>query len=882
MRAHMRRAIVRLLSLFRHQSDDHELRAELDAHLALREADLIRGGASPDAAKRQARLELGSVGALRDAHRDHRGLPWADALGRDVKAALRSLRRDAHLTASSLVIMGLGIGACAIVFSVVNTLLIRPLPFADADRLVWIANGESDNLSEQTTQVSNLIDLRARSRALASVAGFSPFYGVGDVRVTDAGSTERVTEVPVTEGFFPLLGVQPQLGRLFAPDECLGNPPKVVLLSHAFWQRRLAGDPAIVGRAIRLDDVSATVVGVLPEPFDFAAVFAPGSRADLFSPFPLTPDSDKRGNTLALVGRLADGASPGMAASEAVTIAADLPSGRISEDRWRNQLTPRVFPLKTQVSGSFRYALTVLVAAVALLLVLVCVNISGLLLAKGATRRREMAVRAALGAGRAQLVRQLLVESTLLAGAGAVLAVGVAFAGIRGLAGLQGTAVPLLQDVRLDATTLVCLAAIATIAGLATGLFPALQVSATSPYEVLTDGTRGSTSRAGRLRRALVVVEVALVCVMLTSAGLLTRSLLKVLDVQPGFDPHGLTTVRVDPGPAYRKGIRRGPYFDDLVAAVRAVPTVESAGVTDALPFGNNFGWRRWNAKATDRPAANVESLVRMVDAGYFATMRIAIVAGRPFAEADDATAEPLVILNEALARALWPGADPLGRTINAGGTVRRVVGVVGEARYFSLERRSGPEMYMPIRQTGDFRVVNLVVRSATPAADLAPALRAAVARVDPSVPVADVRSFGQLIDHTTFPRRSVAMMVLSFAVFGVVLATLGLYAVIAYSVHQRRQEIGIRMALGASPGRMQAGVLSDTLQLAGIGVAIGIPASWLATRAIRGLLFGIDPVDPVTAIAVLAVLIAVAMLAGAVPARRASRVDAIHALRSS
>jgi hypothetical protein len=271
-----------------------------------------------------------------------------------------------------------------------------------------------------------------------------------------------------------------------------------------------------------------------------------------------------------------------------------------------------------------------------------------------------------------------------------------------------------------------------------------------------------------------------------------------------------------------------------------------------------------------------------MVDAGYFATMRIAIVAGRPFAEADDATAEPLVILNEALARALWPGADPLGRTINAGGTVRRVVGVVGEARYFSLERRSGPEMYMPIRQTGDFRVVNLVVRSATPAADLAPALRAAVARVDPSVPVADVRSFGQLIDHTTFPRRSVAMMVLSFAVFGVVLATLGLYAVIAYSVHQRRQEIGIRMALGASPGRMQAGVLSDTLQLAGIGVAIGIPASWLATRAIRGLLFGIDPVDPVTAIAVLAVLIAVAMLAGAVPARRASRVDAIHALRSS
>jgi predicted permease len=878
----LRVALARLASLFRHSADDNGLRQELETHLAMREADLMQRGLSPGAARRQARLDLGSIDQLRDAHRDVRGLPVTDALGRDIRTAIRSLRRDPGVTASALLTIGFGIGACAIVFSVINTLLIRPLPFPEADRLVWVSNGTSDNLSEQTTQVSNLVDMAARSRMLTGIAGFSPFYGVGDVRLTDNDTTERVTEIPVTHGFFPLLGLQPELGRWFSTDECLSNTPKVVLLSNDFWRRRYAADPAIVGRTIRLDDAVATVIGVLPETFDFAATFAPGSRADIFAPYPLTQANDKRGYTLALFGRLAKWASRDAADDELGAIAASLPSGRLAEDMWRNKVTPRVFSLQARVSGSFRYALTVLGGAVTLLLVLICANISGMLLSKSAARRREMAVRTALGAERWQLIRQLLVESMLLAGAGAALGLGVGFVGLRSLAQLQGTTIPMLQAVRLDAATLACLIAVTGVVGVMTGLFPALQVSGAQPYEAIAEGSRGSSSRLSVLQRALVVIEVALVCVMLMSAGLLTRSLLNVLDVRPGFDVDGVTTVRIDPGPAYRSKVRRGPYFDDVIAAVRALPAVESAGVTDALPFGNNFGWRRWSARAADNPLVKAEPLVRMVDSGYFATMRIPVVSGRSFQTADDASAEPIAIVNEALARALWPGGDPLGKMMSAGVGDRRVVGVVGEARYFSLERRSGPEMYMPIRQTGDFRVVNLVVRSNTPATTLAAALRTAMARVDPNVPVADVQSLGQLVDHTVFPRRSLAMLVLGFASFGVVLAALGLYAVIAYSVQRRRKEIGIRIALGASPIAVQGRVLADTLRLAGLGITVGLPASWLSARAIRGLLFGVEGADAITVIVVLAVIAAVAVVAGALPARRAARVDAIEVLRSS
>lgn len=880
MRTWIRTALSRIAALLHRRRQDDDFREELDAHLTMREADLLRRGLTPGDARRQARVDLGSMSGLREAHRDLRGLPFADVIGLDVRAAVRSLRRDASLTFAGVLIIGLGVGACATVFSVFNTLFLRPLPFADPARLVWIANGDSDNLSEQTTQVSNLLELGTQARAFTGLAGFSPFYGVGDVRLTSGGAAERLTEVPVTETFFPLLGVRPLHGRLFTPDECLWNAPKVVLLDHGFWRRRLAGDPSVVGTTIALDATTATIVGVLPPTFDFASTFAPGSRGDVFTPYPLTDENNRRGNTLALVGRLAEGVTAQAAQAEAVGLAARFLTGRQS-GVWRNALVPRVTPLQQKIAGQFRDALLVLGGAVGFLLVLISANVASLLLAKGAARRREMAVRTALGAGRKQLIRQGLVQHALLTAAGAALGLALAFAGISIVAGLDGTAIPLLRDVRLDATTLGFTTLVVLGLGLAVGVLPAWQMARTMP-QALNDGSRGGTTPVGPLRRALVVAEVATVCVMLTGGGLLARSLVNVLRVEPGFDTAGLTIVRVDPGPAFRSLARRTPYFTDMVRAVEALPDVEAAGITDALPFGHNFGWRRWGASAPERPQTNVEPLVRMVDPGYFAAMRIRVVSGRPFVGADDASGEPVVIVNDALSRALWPNEAAVGRTLRTAGVARRVIGVVAEARYFSLERPSGPEMYMPVQQTGDFRVVTLVVRSGQPADALAPALRASLARVDPALPIGEIRAMDQLVDDTVFARRSVSLLVLGFAAFGLVLASVGLYAVIAYSVHQRRPEIGIRMALGAAPRTVQARVLAETLRLVVAGVAIGLPLAWAVSRALRGLLFGVQPADPATLALVLGVLVLVAGVAGYVPARRAARVDPVEVLRSA
>ncbi|MEZ4587478.1 MAG: ABC transporter permease [Gemmatimonadales bacterium] len=881
MIAALRRALARLASLFTRSADDRELDEELELHLAALEAEHLRRGASGEEARRLARQELGNLTELREAHRATRGVPLLDSLWRDLRAAVRSLRRDAALTTSALLIVGLGIGASVTVFSVVDALLIRPLPFADADRLVWIANGESDNLSAQTTQVRNLQELREAARSFDDIAGFSPFYGVGDVRLTGDDAPERVTLVPVTAGFFPLLGVRPTEGRFFTADEARWGAPRTVVLSHGFWQRRYNGDPAVVGRGIVLDGEAATIAGVLPPTFDFAATFTPGRPADLFEPFPLAPETNRRGNTLALIGRLASGATLEQAAAEAKAIAGRFPVGREGDHR-RNKLDPNLSPLRIRVAGAFRFGIGVVAAAVGFLLLLICANVSNLLLAKGATRRREMAVRAALGAGRGRLIRQLLVEGAVLATGGALLGIAVATLAIGMIGSLQGTAIPLLQDVRLDRSALLFAVLATAVTALGTGLLPALQISTTSPQAALADGGRGSTRAGGRLRRALVMTEMAVVCVMLTGAGLLTRSLINVLRVQPGFDPSGVVTVRVDPDASYRTVAEQVAYFDALLEQVLAVPGVETAGLTDALPFGNNFGWRRWNA---DLPGQEQEDgpkpLVRLIDGDYFHAMRLSLLTGRAFTRADDATAEPVVIVNEPLAQLLWPGRDAVGQRLRSSGVIRQVVGVVSEARYFSLEQASGPEMYFPMRQSPHFQVIDLVVRTPEGASTIAPALMTALGRVDRNLPAMTVRTLTRLMDDTLFTRRSIALLVVGFACFGLLLASLGLYAVIAYAVAQRRQEIGVRMALGATPGAVRRQVLRETLALAAAGMAVGIPAAWLTSKAIRGLLFGVTPTDPLTAVAVLSALVVVAALAGLIPARHAARVDPISALQS-
>jgi putative ABC transport system permease protein len=814
-------------------------------------------------------------------------LSLVETLVRDLRHAVRTMRRDASLAMFAILIIGVGVGASTTVFSVVNALWLRPLPFDDPGRLVWIANGTAENLSRQAVQAGHVVDLREQSQSLAGLAGFSPFYGVGDIRLTGSGEPERVTGVPVTEGFFPLLGVRPWLGRHFTAEECRWGAPRTAILSYAFWQRRLGANAGVIGASITLDGVPTTVVGVLPPSFDFGGMFSPGRPADLFLPFPLSPETNRRGNTLAVIGRLKPGIDLATAAVETATaldrISKTAPD--VEPGRRRNAFRPNLSPLQDRISGRFHGTLALLAAAVGFLMLLVSANISNLLLARASARHKEMALRMALGAGRGRLVRQLLVESLALSCSGAALGLALAFGGTNLIAHLDGASIPLLQDVRVDGLAMVFIASVAVLTGVGFGVLPALQVSGTAPQDALKDAGRGATGGGGWMRRAIVVTEIVLVCVLLTGAGLLTRSLTRVLDIDPGFTSENVISLRVDPSRLEHPTLEmRNAYFDLVLQHVRSVPGVEAAGLTDALPLGDNFGWRGWTVAAKDRvtdPAARANPLARMIDDRYFSTMRIAMKAGRGFTSDDHPSSERIVVINEALAHALWPDEDPLGRVLRASGRDYRVVGVVNDVRYFALERDTGQEMYMLLRQTGDYQTVDLVVRSAVPPASLIPGIRAALKRADPGLPAVEFRTMEQLVNRSVFTRRIIVQLLAGFAGFGLILASLGLYAVISYSVSQRTREIGVRMALGAAPRAMQGQILTQTMTLAAIGLAIGIPAAWIAAKAIQGLLFGVVSSDPITFGGAAAVVAIVAGLAGYVPARRASRVDPVLALRS-
>jgi predicted permease len=812
---------------------------------------------------------------------------FVETLVHDLRHTVRTWRRDAALATFAILIIGIGVGASATVFGVVNALWLRPLPFDDPERLVWVANGTSENLSNQTVQVGHVVDLREQSQSLAGLAAFSPFYGVGDIRLTGTGEPERVTGVPVTEGFFPLLGVRPWLGRDFTAEECRWDAPRTAILSHAFWQRRLRAKADVIGGAITLDGAPVTIVGVLPPSFDFGGTFSPGRPADLFLPFPLSPENNRRGNTLAVIGRLKPGIDLTAAAAETATavdrISRTAPD--VGPGRRRNAFRPNLSPLQDRISGRLHVTLAVVAAAVGFLMLLVSANISNLLLARASARQKEMAVRMALGAGRGRVIRQLLVESLALSCSGAALGLALAFGGTSLIAHLEGTSIPLLQDVRVDGLALVFIVSMAMLTGVGFGVLPALQASGTAPQDALKDSGRGATGRGGWMRRAIVVTEIVLVCVLLTGSGLLTRSLSRVLDVDPGFTSENVMSLRVDPSPLERPTREaRNAYFETVLQHVRSVPGVEAAGLTDALPLGDNFGWRGWTVSAKDRatdPAARPEPRARMIDDRYFSAMRIAMKAGRGFTSDDRSSTERVVIVNEALAGALWPNEDPLGRVLRASDRDYRVIGVVNDVRYFALERDTGQEMYMLLRQNGDYQTVDLVVRSAVPPASLIPGIRAALKRADPGLPAVEFRTMEQLVERSVFTRRIIVQLLAAFAGFGLILASLGLYAVISYSVSQRTREIGVRMALGAAPLAMQRQILTQTMTLAAMGLAIGVPAASIAAKAIQGLLFGVVSSDPVTFGGVVTVVAIVAGLAGYVPARRASRIDPMLALRS-
>lgn len=873
-----RELLGRLRSFLRKRQREDDFDMELSAHLDLAIQDNIQRGMSPDEARRSALVSLGGMAQARELHRDSRGLPALDGVIQDLRYSFRTLRRDAGLAVFAILIVGLGVGASSTVFNVVNALLLRPLPFDDPGRLVWIENNLGPTRSAKTIQVAHLLDMQNQSRLFSDAAGYFSFAPEGGNMLAGAGEPERLTGLGVTERFFPLLGVRPQVGRLFNSEECKQNGPKAVLLSHRLWKRRFAADPGIVGRSLTINEEAVTVVGVLPASFDFASVFQPGSRVDLFRPFPLSPETNRQGNTLFLIGRLKPGVTVEAARAEVTRLAE-----QSKNDRARNRFLPIVTSLRERVSGQYRLAMTVLACAVGLVMLIVCANLSNLLLSRAAAREKEIAIRAALGAGRGRLIRQMLTESLVLSCGGAALGLLLAVGGTRLVAGLETVNLPLRELVRVDSAALGFTLLAAVVTGMIFGLAPAMRASAIALRQSLQDGGRGSSQskRHGWIRGALVVSEVALACVLLIGAGLLLRSLFGVLDVNLGFQPRSTVALRIDPDSRYSARDRNLAYFDEALRRVRSAPGVEAAGLIDSLPLGRN---RQWNATLKGRIYARGEApsaYVHVVSEGYLRTMGISLRTGRDFSASDNRSSPPVTLINESLARLLWPGEDPLGRILVASSVERQVAGVVQDVRHLALEKEAGPEMYLPVRQTGDYSGMHLVVRGARSLTDLTSATSEAIRPIDPNLPLKEFRAIQEIVDRSISPRRFIVELLAGFAGFALILASLGIYGVISYSVSQRKREIGIRIALGASARDLQLRILMHTLKLAATGMALGCLASWAVGRVMQNLLFGVTPADPLTFVAALAALTTVAALAGYLPARRASRMDPVNALRA-
>jgi predicted permease len=798
----------------------------------------------------------------------------------DLRYAVRTLRRDAGFAVFAILIAALGIGASATVFSVVDTLLLRPLPFAQPSQLVWIANRDVPGLSGQTTQVGYLLDLRQKTQTMSAIAGYFAFYGVGDSLLSGRGEPERLSGVPVSENFFEVLGVKPFLGRSFNAQESAWNGPKAVMLTHGLWLRRFNGDPNVVGASVVINDEPYTVVGVLPASFDFASIFAPGSRFDVYFPFPLSPETNRWGNTMAMIGRLKPGATAAQAHAEVTALAPQMRR----EHPERNGFTGLVKPLADHVSGNIRLAVLVLAGAVGMVMLIVCANLSNLLLARTASRHKEIAIRMSLGAGRLRLLGQMLTEGLVLASTGAVFGLGLAYAGTTLLTQLDAVSIPLLRDVRTDGTVLAFTVVVTLVTGVVFGLAPALHASGAGMGKALKDATRGSTEGRERtwVRNALVVSEIAFACVLLVGAGLLIRSLTAVLEVRMGFEPARSATIRVDPDARVNTDDQRRAYLADVLRRVGEAPGIEHAAITDTLPLGRNRAWGAGAKGVTYERGKYPTAFVRVVSEGYPAAMGVTVLAGRDLSASDMPGTEPVMLVNKTLADALWPGQNPIGQYITGPcAKERRVVGVLGDVRHLSLEEPSGNEMYIPARQCSDLAGAYLVVRSSLPTSQIASTLRRALAPIAPNLAGNDLRTLQQLVDRSTSPRRFTVLLLGGFAAFALVLASLGIYALISYSVNQRTQEIGIRMALGATTRDVQATIVGQTLRLAAVGLALGAVASWVLARSASGLLFGVTARDPRTFAGMAVVLTVVALVAGYLPARRASRIDPMVALRA-
>ena len=888
----LRQRMNRVRSFFRRAPLDADLDAEMASHLEFAIEENLQRGMTLEEARRKAMVRFGGVQQAREVQRAARGLPFVDVLGQDLRYTVRTLGRDLGFTVVAVLILALGIGANVAVFSVVNTILLRPLPFPESQQLVWIAPPpQKCGLSCATYSADAYEEFKAQTRSYEDVTGYEAFTSPDNYRLTGRGQPEPATGMEVIGNFFEVLGVQPAMGRLFTAQESRAGAHPVALLAYPYWRRQFAGDPAIVGKEIDLNGTPVTVVGVLPASFDFGAVFSPGSKVDLI--VPLILDHERmEGNIVTMMGRLKPGVTLGQAQAEANLVVPNLcwnikyPQSCGSYVN-KTGASIEVRTLKDYVSGRLRRSLIVLWSAVGMILLIACVNLSNLLLARAAARGKEFAMRSALGASRGRLVRQLLTESLILSGAGAVLGFGLAWGLVIWLAHQGSLALPLLSTLHIDGEVLGWTVLIAVVAALLFGLFPGLRMASGNLQEALKDSGHGTSAgrRHERVRGALVIAEVALACLLLVGAGLLLRSFLKVLEIDLGFQPDHAASIKVeydDSAPAdVARALKRGEIFQQVIARVSALPGVEAAGIVDYLPLGPNRAWGTPVPQGKTFPEGAVPGpLVYVCTPGYVRAMGMRL-HGRDFAWSDGPKSQEVVMINAAAARTYWPGEDAVGKVLMNGKDELHVIGVVDDVHASSVEAEKGWQIYYSVMQNGP-NDAQLVIRSRVAPGSLAGSVMHALRELNPNQPAAEFKPVRTIVDRANSPRQFFMLLVGIFAGLGLLLASLGIYGVIAYSVTQRTQEIGIRMALGATRGRVQRGVLARTLWLVLAGIVVGTLGSFVAARAIASLLFGTQPTDPLTYVGMVLLLMLVALVAGYLPARRASRINPMIALRTN
>jgi predicted permease len=865
-----------------------EVDDELRFHLEMVTARLVAGGLSEAEARAEAIRQFGDLRFTRQycraegqrREREKRRMTILDELRQDLQYAARALRSSPGFTLTALLTLTLGIGANTAIFSVVRGVLLEPLPFQTPERLVrvWHVN-PSTGISRGAVSEPNFLDWRRESRLTESMGGFFFADGLSGMDLTGGGEPQRLAAALVTDGFFETLRTPALLGRVLVPEENVPGRDRVVVLSHSLWTSRFGSDRQIIGRPITLNGQPFQVVGVMPESFSYPS----DGAVDIWVPLSFFgPDDIGRGRGaqfLAVIARLKPGAAPEQLQAELGEVSGRIARAFPDNPGWTEVA---VMTIRDSILGEVRTPLLVLMVAVGMVLLITCVNVASLLLARATGRQRELAMRAALGAGRGRIARQLLTESMALALTGGLFGVGLGVLAVRALAASGGADLPRAEAIRVDGVVLAFTLGISVLSGLLFGLVPVLRASSGDLQGALRAGARGSVGQAGqRMRSGLVIAEVALAVILVIGASLATKSFGRLVAVDPGFEPENALVAMISIGDRYQAENARFGYYYNVLERIRAVPGVQAAGAARDLPLRGNGELRRpaipgRPVEADKAPAAQMHH----VSTDFFKAMGIPLVSGRSFEPTDRPGAPIVFVVNEELARRFWPGENAVGKVLAFGTTQVPVVGVVGDVRQRGLAEPVDPAIYIHVLQQFRGRM-SIVVRTAGDPTSYAQAVRQAIWSVDRDQTITDLTTLEAIVGRAVARPRVLAWLLGLFGLIGLTLGGLGIYGVLAYAVTQRRQEIGVRVAMGASPRNVLGLVVGKGMLLAGAGVVLGVGGAWLLTRSMQAVLFDIRPSDPVTFVQVVAVLLGASLLASWLPARRALRIDPVNALRA-